>query len=169
MKSCLEIENQIKSFIEEYNRNYQLASPRRRDHSNEDVAMSPASQISKQFYDQMNQNGLTMARSLSLNSINSHLAQLKGGPRVELDQCGLSVNNVTKVSIQRNIRKWKSESDLLDIINNKSCLYYFDETSMENNDEEDDEDSLLLFEDDGVKRYQKEHIPLKLDPLALNR
>jgi hypothetical protein len=152
MKGCLEIENNIKNFIEEYNRNYnknlkKIETKSEYNFNKENLSSTTSVKLSS-FYSYLFDNTFTInlnfpRKSLSLNSINSGIFLSK-----------FQHSNNHKINSTRKRQKSKSESDLFDIINHKSCLYYFDETSIENNedyDEDEDDDVLSVYNHDKYK------------------
>lgn len=143
MKRYLDIENNIITFIEDYNRNYspwnhqqpeqQQQQPSRTINSHRRSRCCPPNKsISENFARFIRHRPPPAALYLashrpsiigSSNSINSNLT---------------TENNAT-INTNSNLRKLKSESDLLSILNSKNYRYYTDEIAIGSDHDDNDE------------------------------
>lgn len=117
MKRYLEIETNIKLFIDEYNRNYN----KNFNHLQKDIA-------SENYCFEHAEAIIPSRKSLSLNSINSNFSKFEV---FKIDDFDKSSNSNEKS---------KSESDFYDMIYNKNYKYYLDDTSHSHSIETDFED-----------------------------
>lgn len=132
MKRYLDIENNIISFIENYNRNYCT------------VRSGHYRQNHLDHYHRLHHSNARPKKSSSANSIRSG----RNCKRQSIVGSSNSINSHVGGEVEHyflgpNLRKLKSESDLLSILRSKNYRYYTDEVMFaydHNRDENDDED-----------------------------
>lgn len=163
MKRFLEIENNIKHFIEEYNRNYNKRAITLRkpngNNSEQELDSSTFANETPTLYqtailNNFNENYDTYEESVCLANVKKKgsLSQHFSSVLSDLDKLNIKNRSMSFSSINSNLvnnkveikqdsdppnlklsnRKYKSESDLLDILHNRNYKYYLDEVSLDN-------------------------------------
>ena len=105
MKRYLDIENNIKQFIEDYNRSYNVSKSSISLNIDTKICSNPETKTS------------IHRRSLSFNSINTNI-------------WNKTIDSSTTLALHSSygFKRSKSEADLVDFLNNKNCKYFMDES-----------------------------------------